>query len=531
MITLGIEGTSHTVGAGIVSDGNIVSSVTKTFIPARGGIQPREAAEHHFLNIEDVIRSSLSKAGISFDDIDLVAFSRGPGLGPCLRVAATAARAISLRYRKPIVGVNHALGHLEVARTAAGFSDPAVLYVSGGNTQVIMHNRGFYRIFGETMDIGLGNMLDKFARHIGLSFPGGPMIERLAADGRKLLKLPYSVKGMDTSFSGILTAAMRYYDDGEQVEDISYSIQENCFAMLLEVLERGLKHLSKNEMILTGGVAVNRRFREMFSILGEEIGVESYAAPPEFCGDNGAMIATAGELMYRTNGPDSMDRTAVSQRFRIDETPASWIEDSMGKHDNNRGAEAEIKVGEIYSRKCVVKRRTPKKYRNSNLDWQLRKSRMGNEFTMLHRLEDSGISVPIIYTYDASNMSITLSLVDGYLLREQIGKMGKDEAKAVIHKIVETVSRMHNSGLSHGDLTTSNIFLTGEGITLIDPSMGSINSESEEKATDLFLLEESLRNAGIEDPEILEEVYAGYGKRNREVLQTLAALKRRRRYV
>lgn len=531
LITLGIEGTSHTIGAGIVSDSKIISSVTKTFIPEKGGIHPREAAEHHFLNIDKVIRSSLSEAGISFEDIDLVAFSKGPGLGPCLRIAATAARAISLRYRKPIVGVNHALGHLEVARTAAGFSDPAVLYVSGGNTQVIMHHDGYYRIFGETMDIGLGNMIDKFARHIGLAFPGGPKIEALAAAGNRLLKFPYSVKGMDTSFSGILTAAIHYADKGYSAEDISYSIQENCFAMLIEVLERGLKHLSKSEMILTGGVAVNRRFREMFRILGEDLGIESYAAPPKFCGDNGAMIAVAGELIYRTEGPHKIPETAVSQRFRIDETPARWIKESGSKKTIAAGAEADIRTGEIYSRKCIYKTRIQKRYRNHDLDQRMRKSRMSNEFLMLHRMEDSGITVPAVYLYDAQSMTIVLERLNGFLLRDQIEEMTKMELSSTLEKLIESVSRMHRSGISHGDLTTSNIFLNQDEIVFIDPSMGSLNADSEEKATDLFLLEESLRNSGVDDPEIVEAIYRRYGDQNLEVLQRLDALKRRRRYV
>ena len=154
----------------------------------------------------------------------------GPGLGPSLRVVATAARALSIKHSVPIIGVNHPMGHIEIGRFVSGAYDPVMLYVSGGNTQVIAHLEGRYRVFGETIDIGLGNMLDKFARDIGIPFPGGPVIEQLALSGEKLIDLPYSVKGMNTSFSGIYTAAKNALSKGAGKGDVCFSIQETAFA-------------------------------------------------------------------------------------------------------------------------------------------------------------------------------------------------------------------------------------------------------------------------------------------------------------
>ncbi len=529
MLTLGIEGTSHTIGAGIVRDGKILSSVSKTFVPEKGGIHPREAANHHFIYIKEVVDKAINNASVNLGEIDLVAFSKGPGLGPCLRVAATAARSISVRYHKPIVGVNHAMGHLEIARLASGFRDPAFLYVSGGNTQVIMHSQGIYRVFGETMDIGLGNLLDKLARGMGYPFPGGPALEKLAMKGKELLDLPYSVKGMDTAYSGILTAAEKLLSDGKSMEDVAYSVQETCFSMVLECLERGLKHLSKEEIILTGGVAANRRFREMFQKLGDELGVGHYAAEPEYCGDNGAMIAIAGALVYESTGSHNLKDTGINQRFRIDEITAPWIVDQWRPGNKETGAEAVLSGLSYNGRNALNKTRVPKSYRNADLDLRLRRSRMAQEFQVLHRLESSGISVPIIYGYKSDEFSIVMEKIEGTLLREMLHEEFPEQ---MLQDLISVVYIMHKSNLSHGDLTTSNIIVGSNGTyTLIDPSMGSVDASDEDKAADLFLLEESFRNNGIERPERIEEIYYKLDRGNIKVIEKLELLKSRRRYV
>ncbi len=529
MLTLGIEGTSHTIGAGIVRDNAILSSITHVYFPKKGGIQPREAANHHFDHIKDVVDEAFRVASIAPRDIDLVSFSRGPGLGPCLRVAATAARAISLKFRKPIVGVNHAMGHLEVARAASGFVDPAVLYVSGGNTQVIMHSLGFYRVFGETMDIGLGNMLDKLARGIGYAFPGGPVIERLASEGKKLLDLPYSVKGMDTAFSGILTAAQKHLTDGKKREDVAYSVQETTFSMVLECLERGLKHMSKDEIILTGGVAINKRFREMFSELGKSLGIRYYAAEPQHCGDNGAMIAIAGSLIYGSSGSDRLEDTWVNQRFRIDEVPSPWIEERWNPDPSMKGAEASLTEEIFRGRKALRKQRLAKSYRIPELDHKIRKARILQEFQVLHALDRAGIGVPIVYGFDPDRNSLTVERIEGKQLRD-ISRTGT--FPDILNDLISIVDRMHRCDISHGDLTLSNIMINRNGeLLLIDPSMGTTDATDEEKAVDLFLLEESMRSSGIPDPESIEAIYNKLERGDSTVIEKLNQLKKRRRYV
>ncbi|MFP4051313.1 MAG: bifunctional N(6)-L-threonylcarbamoyladenine synthase/serine/threonine protein kinase [Thermoplasmata archaeon] len=322
MITLGIEGTAHTVGVGIArDDGEILANIWKTYVPEEG-IHPREAANHHANNIVSLISKALKEADLTKEDIDLIAFSQGPGLGPCLRTVATAARSLSLSLDVPLVGVNHCIAHLEIGRLLTDAEDPVLLYVSGGNTQIIALSRNRYRVFGETLDIGLGNMLDKFARENGISFPGGPVIERKAKKGNQILDIPYSVKGMDVSFSGILTSALNL---DEPFEDICYTLQEVTFAMLTEVTERALAHTKKNEVLLGGGVTRNKRLQEMISIMAEERGAESYGPPGEFCVDNAAMIAWTGYLMYDAGIEISIDRSNIKQEFRTDDVEVVWI--------------------------------------------------------------------------------------------------------------------------------------------------------------------------------------------------------------
>ncbi|MBQ3736712.1 MAG: bifunctional N(6)-L-threonylcarbamoyladenine synthase/serine/threonine protein kinase, partial [Candidatus Methanomethylophilaceae archaeon] len=301
MLTLGIEGTAHTLGVGIAdTERKILANELDMYRPAQGGLHPREAANHHADVVTGLVSKALETAGVSIRDIELISFSQGPGLGPCLRVAGTAARALSSKLNVPIVGVNHCVAHVEIGRALTGCTDPALLYASGGNTQVIAYSNGRYRIFGETLDVGIGNMLDKLGRELGLGFYAGPTIEKLAKDGKELLDLPYSVKGMDVSFSGIMTAALAYRKKGHSLEDIAYSIQETCFAMLAEVTERAMAQLGKDEVLLGGGVAQNMRLRGMIEDMAKERGARMFVPDRRFCMDNGAMIAWLGNIMYES---------------------------------------------------------------------------------------------------------------------------------------------------------------------------------------------------------------------------------------
>jgi len=329
MICLGIEGTAHTIGVGVIEDigkkCNVLSNIIKIYRPKEGGIHPREAANHHASYVANLIEESAEKAQVDFTDIDLVSFSKGPGLGPCLRTAATAARALSLSLDKPIMGVNHCVAHLEIGRgTLDDCKDPVLLYTSGANTQITAFAEGRYRVFGETLDIGIGNCLDKFGRNIGFEFPCGPKIEELARKGKKYLELPYSIKGMDIAFSGLLTAAEQYYKRGERLEDICYSIQETTFAALTEVTERAMAHTEKNEVLLGGGVASNKRLRDMVQTMAKERDAHFFVPSKDLCIDNGAMIAWLGLLMYNSGIRMNVEDSFIDQRFRTDMVDVSW---------------------------------------------------------------------------------------------------------------------------------------------------------------------------------------------------------------
>ena len=327
MIALGIEGTAHTIGIGIVEkEGercNVLVNKSMMYRPEKGGIHPREAANHHAQNFPLLLQESLKEASIEREDIHLIAFSMGPGLGPCLRTAATAARALALMLDARIIGVNHCIAHLEIGRALTGCRDPVLLYVSGGNTQVIAFMEGKYRVFGETLDIGIGNCLDKFGRELEMAFPAGPKIEEMARNGKKYVELPYSVKGMDVSFSGILTACINQIGK-EREEDLCYSLQETTFSMLAEVTERAMAHTEKEEVLLGGGVACNRRLQEMIKTMAEERGGKFFVPPNEFLVDNGVMIAWTGILMHESGLKMSIEETKVRQNYRTDEVEIKW---------------------------------------------------------------------------------------------------------------------------------------------------------------------------------------------------------------
>ncbi len=317
---LGLEGTAWNLSAAIVDENDVIAETTATYTPASGGIHPREAAQHHANHITGVIRQTLEKGG---KNINAVAFSIGPGLGPCLRTVATAARALALSLEVPLIGVNHCIAHIEVGRWKTPAKDPVTLYVSGANSQVLAYRKGRYRVFGETLDIGIGNALDKFARSVGLSHPGGPKVEELARQAKQYVPLPYTVKGMDFSFSGLTTAAQESLKRAA-LPDVCHSFQETAFAMLAEVTERAVAHTGKNEVLLAGGVGANLRLREMLAIMCEDRGVEFYVPEKRFMGDNGAMIAYLGLLMYKSGYSTPVSDSRVNPGFRPDDAVVTW---------------------------------------------------------------------------------------------------------------------------------------------------------------------------------------------------------------
>ncbi len=322
MITLGIEGTAHTLGIGVVdSRYEVLADIREIYEPVRG-IHPREASQFMSENIKKVLDAALTKADVCMGEVGLVSFSQGPGMGPCLRTIATAARALSLHYGIPILGVNHCIAHIEVGKILCGLKDPLTLYVSGGNTQILKLKEGYYRIFGETLDIGVGNMLDKFGRETDLKHPAGPKIEKLARKGARYIELPYVVKGTDLSFSGLLTSALQKTKDNP-IEDVCFSLQETAFAMLTEVTERALAHLAAKEVLLTGGVGNNMRLQEMLGVMAEDHDA-LFDVPRGYCSDNGVMIALLGLLMHNSGIRSDISQTYVKQRFRTDTVEIKW---------------------------------------------------------------------------------------------------------------------------------------------------------------------------------------------------------------
>jgi universal protein Kae1 len=317
---LGIEGTAWSLSAAIAGWDKVYAEASNPYIPETGGIHPMVAAQHHSMHIGEIIRKVL-ESGVGFDG---VAFSQGPGLGPCLRTVATAARALALAYDVPLVGVNHCVAHIEVGRWQTGCKDPVTLYVSGANSQVLAYRAGRYRIFGETLDIGIGNALDKFGRFLGLQHPGGPKIEALAREGKHYIPLPYVVKGMDLSFSGMMSAAKEAAALRPR-EDVCYSLQENAFAMLVEVTERAMAHTGKDECLIAGGVGANSRLQQMLGEMCEARGAQFFAPPKKYFGDNGAMIAYTGLLQLKYGMTLPVEDSAVNPNFRPDEVDIPWL--------------------------------------------------------------------------------------------------------------------------------------------------------------------------------------------------------------
>ena len=391
-IILGIESTAHTFGIGIVRNGKVLANVKRSYTTEQGGIIPIEAAKHHCENKNEIYFEALSKAEIKEENIDAIAFSQGPGLAPCLLEGMKFAKELFEKLKKPLVPVNHCIAHLEIGRCrsaysklwntgATGIKDPVMLYVSGANTQVIAYAAGRYRIFGETLDIGVGNFIDNFARYAGIGFPGGPVIQKLALESRapqaypeksskkiftrgNYIELPYRVKGMDIALSGILTnlkqkiekmksfssistfppthpdkiinkkmqnkslanSKKSEHSEGKYtINDLAYSMQETVFAMLVETAERALAHTGKKELLLGGGVACNTRLQEMCKIMCKERGAKFFCPPNELLVDQGAMISYLGEIMFKSGVKENdLNKIDIMPRQRTDEVQVIW---------------------------------------------------------------------------------------------------------------------------------------------------------------------------------------------------------------
>jgi len=321
MIGLGIESTAHTFSCAVIEKkgkkGKIFSDVRKIYRPASGkGIHPREASRHHIENSSLVLSKCLKDAKISVKDLDLISYAAGPGLGPCLRVGAVVARSLASFYKIPIYPVNHAIGHIELGKLLTGSSNPLVLLVSGGHTMLLAFLDKQWRVFGETLDITLGQLLDQFGRSIGFASPCGKNIEELASDSSNYITLPYSVKGNDVSFSGLLSATKIIAKNSKN--DACYSLQETAFAMISESVERALSFTNKKELMIVGGVAANKRLSEMLQDVCKRHGCKFFVVPLQYAGDCGSQICWTGLLESQVKSGASLKDTFVTQSWRLD---------------------------------------------------------------------------------------------------------------------------------------------------------------------------------------------------------------------
>lgn len=523
MIVLGIEGTAHTVGVGVVDHGDptgpprILADLKHMWRPEVGGIHPREAANHHAERVGPMIRDALAVAGLRGSDVDLVGFSRGPGLGPCLRTVATAARAFALAADRPVIGVNHCVAHLEIGRAMTGMDDPILLYASGGNTQVIAYTEGRYRVLGETLDVGVGNMLDKFARELGQPFPGGPHIETLAKGSTgDLADLPYSIRGMDVAFSGVLTAALALHAKGVPKADLAHAMQETVFAMLTEVTERALAHVEKDEVVLGGGVACNERLRDMVATMATDRGAKAAWPSKALCVDNGVMIAHTGARMHEAGVRHTLEDTVVDQRFRTDDVDVTWRTKPPADVSHERqadarfvhGAEARVEEEPRDDFEAIRKARVPKAYRHEELDRRLRVTRTRMESKLLSEARRVGVRTPVVLDLDDGSTSIVMERLRGTLLKDALRRQENGPALAALGRAVAT---LHRGGFVHGDLTTSNAIVLPDGtVALIDFGLGGFSEEDEARGVDLHVLMESLEASHADHPAAFEAFLSGY---------------------
>ncbi|ODV97233.1 hypothetical protein PACTADRAFT_1806 [Pachysolen tannophilus NRRL Y-2460] len=353
---LGLEGSANKLGVGIIrhekgeltpnNKATVLANIRDTYITPPGeGFLPRDTARHHRNWIIRLIKRALIVSKLKGLDLDVICFTQGPGMGAPLQSVVIAARTLSQLWDIPLIGVNHCIGHIEMGREITNSTNPVVLYVSGGNTQIIAYSRQRYRIFGETLDIAIGNCLDRFARTLKISNNPSPgyNIEQLALKGKNFVELPYTVKGMDLSMSGIL----EYIDNlaydlfnnkknkllttesGEKITtaDLCFSLQECLFAMLVEITERAMAHVNSNQVLIVGGVGCNERLQEMMAIMVKDRNGSIYATDERFCIDNGIMIAHAGLLAYRMGDTTPLNETVCTQKFRTDEVLVKWRDD------------------------------------------------------------------------------------------------------------------------------------------------------------------------------------------------------------
>lgn len=314
IIILGIETSCDETAAAVVKNGReIVSNVVASQIESHkrfGGVVPELASRHHVEDISLVIEEAMEKANISFEDIDAIAVTEGPGLVGALLVGISAAKAISFAKNIPLIGVHHIAGHIYANRLITELQFPLLsLVVSGGHTELVyMEKHGSFEVIGETRDDAAGEAYDKVARTLHLPYPGGPHIDRLAHEGNASIKLPRAwleEGSYDFSFSGLKSAVINTLHNANQkgeelcAADVAASFQESVIEVLTEKTLRAAKEYKVRQVLLAGGVAANKGLRTALTERFNDLdGIELVIPPLSLCTDNAAMIAAAGTVLY-----------------------------------------------------------------------------------------------------------------------------------------------------------------------------------------------------------------------------------------
>ena len=317
---LGIESSCDETAVSVVKNGRIVlSNVINTQIPIHtvyGGVVPEIASRNHIDNISDVTKKAIEDANINLNQINAVACTYGPGLVGALLVGLSYGKALSYALKKPLVGVNHIQGHIAANYITYPDLEPPFLCVmmSGGNTQIV-HVKDYldFEVLGRTKDDAIGEAFDKVARVIGLGYPGGPKIDKMAVNGKPNIELPKThIEGMDFSFSGIKTAVINLHHKEPDInkENLCASFEKAVTEMLMEKVKLAIEKTNSKKIVLAGGVSANTYIRSEFETLQNQ-GIKVYMPDLKLCTDNAAMIASAGYYNYINGKIDDLTLNAV----------------------------------------------------------------------------------------------------------------------------------------------------------------------------------------------------------------------------
>ena len=333
-IILGIESSCDDTSAAVIKDGYLLSNViaSQQVHKDYGGVVPELASRAHELNIVPVVSQALAKAGITADDIDAIAFTRGPGLLGSLIVGTSFAKALGLALDKPIIMVNHLQGHFLadfIKQPDKENESPTFPYlcllVSGGNSQIVrVDDPIHYEILGQTIDDAVGEAFDKCSKMLGLGYPGGPIIDRLAKEGDPL-RFKFAkprIPGYDYSFSGVKTSLLYFVRDEmlkdpefmeKNKEDICASFQKTLIDILMDKLIKAAKDTGIRQITIGGGVSANSGLRNRITEEGKMRGWKTYLPEFKFTTDNAAMIAIAGYFRYKNGERTGLDVAPVSR--------------------------------------------------------------------------------------------------------------------------------------------------------------------------------------------------------------------------